>query len=291
MPQVRDAAKRAWSRGEVHHLGEARGLVGTEDQLLEHPAARLAHAARFLVGDLAERLNVLQVRHALVGLGELEVLALDRQLALVRPVAPGWMPVAKPQHEELVLGLEDDLALAAVQRDDRALRVPRAALEVDLDAAVLDLVQRRIVRAFPRPDRPAIPGLAGGVVVGVEEERARRKVARRPDPEELARLWRRALLRVPRADRPDPPRAVARADEPVDADPLAVALHPAGVAPVLRQARVVHHRARAVAADEPRLLDRERAALEGHVGLESLVRRIDDHPKTLQRLQHLDGDR
>src|SRR5215471_11359279 len=152
-------------------------------------------------------------------------------------------------------------------------------------------MQRGRIGALARPDRAAVPWLAGAVIVGVEEERAGGKIARRPDPEELAGLRRRALLRVARADGPNAPRAVARAEEAIDVHTLAIALDPAGVAAVLSEPRVVHHRSRAVAADEARLLDRERPALERHVRLQAFIRRVDLHPQPLQRLHHFDLDR
>ncbi len=73
--------------------------------------------------------------------------------------------------------------------------------------------------------------------------------------------------------------------------PDAIQLDPAGVAAVLREARVIHESARSVAADEPRLLHRKGPALENDLGLEAILRRVDDQLQPLERLDHLDGDR
>ena len=82
------------------------------------------------------------------------------------------------------------------------------------------------------------------------------------------------------------PRNVA-----LDLDALARDLDPALIGAVLRQARIVHHGARALAVGEARLLHRQRAGVKGDVGANAVRIVADAHAQHLQRLDHLDRDR
>src|SRR5690606_33192113 len=96
-----------------------------------------------------------------------------------------------------------------------------------------------------------VPGVAGGIVITVEEERVPFEIARRPEPEELAEIALGWWLRLAGAHRPDPPAPVARARPAVaESGAFAVDRQPARPAAVLRHARIIHEQPGAVAADE-----------------------------------------
>ena len=141
------------------------------------------------------------------------------------------------------------------------------------------------------PDRTSVPGEACRIVVGVKEQAAVLEICRRPQPKELRRCCRRQRLRIAQPDGTNAPRSVAGSDKAVERFTLTVEFDPALIASVLRQPRVVHDGTRAYTPHKSWLLDRRAAAGKHDVGRQALVRRVDDHAKLLQRLDHLDAYR
>ena len=158
--------------------------------------------------------------------------------------------------------------------DGRRCGMPRAGLPARSRASACSNLARRL--AVRRPDRAAVPGQARRVVIGVKEQAGGFEIGRRPQPEELRRDCRRQRRCGSRAPTGRTPQERSR----VPIQPSTVSRSPSTsiqplIRAVLRQARVVHERARAVAADEARLLDGERAARRRRYRRRCRVRRVD----------------
>ena len=238
-------------------------------ELLQHAAAPMFPPAAVAARHLAQRLDVQVMRLAHVHIVEDDILALDREFAVVEAMRPFRMAVAEAEHEEVLQRRERrrELSGAFTEGDDGSGRMPRAALPCHLRICAVEFARRPIVG---RPHRAAIPRQSRCVVVAVEEQARVVKAGRRPQPEELRRGRRRQRLRIAHPHRAHAPGAVARSDEAVDPLAHAVELDKALVVAVLRQPRVIHQGARADAADKTRLLDRGLSASKHKIGLDTV---------------------
>src|SRR5580698_2295931 len=260
------------------------------DELLEHARA-LAFDSRTLESCAHEGLNVLEARIVLVDVGEYVGVVAERVVAAIHAVAPFGMHVADAGHVELEARLELDLPRRPLGVDDvdgRSLRVPRALLVADGGVAGGHMRRRRVAELADHGCRVPRPAVRIGVLV-IEHE-AVFEIQRRPQPVELRHAWRRHGLAVALPYGAHAPGTVAGSEHAfaLDRDAFSVQRDVAVIGAVLGKPGVVHHRARADAIGEARLLYRRRARVEGEIGLDAVRVLADRHTQRLERLDDCD---
>ena len=207
--------------------------MGADEQLFDN-AAPVMHLALMLQHRFGDGLDV-HIAHVIVGGGgEVDHVIGQIEIAMIDPVAPQRVGVAEAVHVEMAA------PVAALRRHrgecqprvrpelaDGAADAAGAGFPVIGDFGGLEIHILATAGAVRPQHGAAVPGQAGGVVIGVEIDRVAGEVAGRPEPEELRHGPRYALrrgLRVGLADRADAPAAVAGAGD-VRADGVALPRH------------------------------------------------------------------
>src|SRR5262245_5517223 len=103
--------RRARSWREVQRGLEAGRRMRAHRELLQHAAAVMGATVGLAANDVAQRLDVQMMRLPYVDVFQDDVLALDREFAMIQPMRPLRVAVAEPEHEEIVDRREPRLQL------------------------------------------------------------------------------------------------------------------------------------------------------------------------------------